>query len=310
MKINTKKTEKKIRIQTKSKKKMKWKQIELFHGSLFVLPSILILLFTSLIPLIYAFFVSFTNLNFAVNPDGSFIGLNNYTNAFNDQAFLHSMRITIIFVVITVLCETILGMLLALLFTRGGKSFSVTRTLIITPMVATPVVIGILWKIMLNTDYGVINYFLSFFGISKIDWLGDPFLAFISVMIVDIWEWTPFMILVFIAALISIPKNMIEAATIDGANSWNIFWKIKLPSIMPIVLVSVLLRFIDAFKVVDTVYVMTYGGPGNSTRLLSMFIYQEALKYFKIGYGSAISILFILLMFVLSFYFVRQRLKA
>lgn len=299
-----------ISILENKKYNLKKRKKEYIQGSVLLLPAILILLFTSLVPLLFAFGVSFTDWNLASKPEPSFSGIGNYVNAFKDFNFRNSILITLIFVFVTVFFEALIGMILALLYSREGKRFRLARTLLIIPMVSTPVVIGILWRIMLNTDYGVVNYFLSLVGISKIHWLGDPFWAFISIMIVDVWQWTPFMIIVFVAALLSVPKDVVNASKIDGATAWQILWKIRLPIIKPIIFIGILLRFIDAFKVVDTVFVMTYGGPGDATRVLSMFIYQEALKYFKVGYGSAISIIFILIMLTISFFFVRKHLKG
>lgn len=279
-------------------------------GSVLLFPSVLVLVFTSLIPLGYSFFNSFTNLNLSLGKKYNFVGFDNYTAAFKDDLFLRSLLITIVFVMVTVLIEIILGMLIALLFSRENRNFTISRTLLLLPMVSTPVVVGILWRIMLNTDYGVVNYFLGWFGFSKINWLGDPSLALTAIIAVDIWQWTPFIVLILIAALLSVPQELVEASTIDGANRWITFWSVRLPFILPVFLVSILLRFIDSFKVVDTVYVMTYGGPGNATKVVSMFIYQTSLKYFKIGYGSAISILFIIVLILVSFPFIRQRLNA
>jgi multiple sugar transport system permease protein len=282
---------------------------EKIYGSMLILPSILVLFFTSVIPLGYSLYISFTNLNFSLGKSYKFVGASNYVNAFKDELFIKSFFITILFVVVTVFFEVILGMAIALLFSREHRSFNLSRTLLLLPMVSTPIVIGILWRILLNSDYGLVNYLLSWFGISKVNWLGDPIMALIAVMAVDIWQWTPFIVLIVIAALLSVPQELMESARIDGAGHWLVFWKVKLPVIMPVFLIALLLRFIDAFKVVDTVYVMTYGGPGNATKVLSMFIYQTSLKYFKIGYGSAISILFIVFLIIISYPFIRQRLR-
>lgn len=282
---------------------------EKLYGSILIFPTILVLLLTSIIPLTYSVYISFTNLNLSYGTSYKFIGVENYVRIFQDELFIKSFGITILFVVVTVFFEMILGMCIALLFSREHRNFNLSRTMLLLPMVSTPVVIGILWRILLNTDIGLINYMIGWFGISKVNWLGDPTMALISVMVVDIWQWTPFIVLIVIAALISVPQELLEAAKIDGAGRWLSFWKVKLRVIMPVFMIALLLRFIDAFKVVDTIYVMTYGGPGNATKVLSMFIYQTSLKYFNIGYGSSIAILFILFLIIISFPFIKQRLK-
>ncbi len=281
-------------------------------GCLFLLPAVLFLVFTSLYPLTYALFLTFFRWDLKISPERSFIGLDNYVYAIGDSQFHSSLWVTLIFVGVTVTVEVVLGMVIALMVTRETSHGRVVRSLLLIPMVMTPVVVGILWRILFNPDFGLVNYILSLFGAdpTKLLWLGDPDLALWAVMITDIWEWTPFVVLVFVAGLTSLPVDTFKAARVDGASSWQIFWKITLPLLKPVILVTVLLRFLDAFKVVDTVYVMTYGGPGDSTKLLSFFIYETGLKYFNIGYASTVSWIFIVLMFVLTFYLIRERQRS
>ncbi len=281
-------------------------------GCLFLLPAVVFLIFTSLYPLTYALILTFYRWDLKISPQKTFIGLNNYAKAINDDQFHSSLWVTLIFVVVTVLVETVLGMAIALLVTRETRYGRVVRSLLLIPMVMTPVVVGILWRILFNPDFGLFNYILSLFGAdpTKLLWLGDPKLALWAVMITDIWEWTPFVVLCFVAGLTSLPVDTYKAARVDGASSWQIFWQISLPLLKPVILVTVLLRFLDAFKVVDTVYVMTYGGPGNSTKLLSFFIYETGLKYFNIGYASTVSWIFIVFMFILTFYLIRERQRS
>ena len=281
-------------------------------GCLFLLPAVLFLVFTSLYPLTYALYLTFFRWDLKISPERFFIGLDNYKYAIGDGQFHSSMWVTLIFVGVTVTAEIVLGMAIALLVTREISYGRVVRSLLLIPMVMTPVVVGILWRILFNPDFGLVNYILSLFGAdpTKLLWLGDPDLALWAVMITDIWEWTPFVVLVFVAGLTSLPLDTFKAARVDGASSWQIFWKISLPLLKPIILVTVILRFLDAFKVVDTVYVMTYGGPGNTTKLLSFFIYETGLKYFNIGYASTVSWIFIVLMFALTFYLIRERQRS
>lgn len=279
-------------------------------GYLFLLPTIGILFFTSLYPLGYAFVLSFFNLDYTKSKEMSFIGFQNYIMAFKDKAFLYSLSITIIFVIITVAIQFILGLAIALLLAREGKRLRIARSIILIPMVMTPVVVGVLWRMLYNPDYGLINYFLSLLHIPIQNWLGDPNIALISVMITDIWEWTPFVVLCFIAALTSLPREAYEAAMIDGANTFQILRYVTLPLIKAAIIVTLLMRAIDGFKIIDSLFVMTYGGPGDRTKLLSLFIYERGMKYFQIGYASAISWLFMIFMFIITFYLIRQRQKS
>lgn len=278
-------------------------------GSLFLLPAIGFLAFTSLYPLTYALFLTFHRWDLKISPDRAFIGLDNYVQAARDNQFHSSLWVTLVFVLVTVLVETVLGMAIALLVTRESRGGRVVRSLLLIPMVMTPVVVGVLWRMLFNPDFGLFNYVLSLFGADpgKLLWLGSPSLALWAVMFTDIWEWTPFVILCFVAGLTSLPVDTLKAARVDGASSWQIFWHVTLPLMKPVILVTVLLRFLDAFKVVDTIYVMTYGGPGSATKLLSFFIYETGLKYFNIGYASTVSWIFIALMFILTFYLIRER---
>lgn len=275
---------------------------ELRVGTLFLLPAVAFLAFTSLYPLGISLYLTFFRWDLKISPIRTFIGLDNYTRAFQDAQFLNSLQVTLIFVFVTVAVELVLGMAIALLVTREARGGRVVRSLLLIPMVMTPVVVGVLWRMLYNPDFGLINYLLSQLGADpdKLVWLGDPSLALIAVMITDIWEWTPFVVLVFIAGLTALPVDVIRAARIDGASPWQIFWRLTLPMMRPVILVTVLLRFLDAFKVVDTVFVMTSGGPGDTTKLLSFFIYETGLRYFNISYAATVSWLFIVLMFVLT----------
>lgn len=281
-------------------------------GSLFLLPAVLFLVFTSLYPLAYALVLTFFRWDLKISPQKTFIGLENYARAFQDGQFHHSLWVTLVFVIVTVATEIVLGMAIALLVTRETRYGRVVRSLLLIPMVMTPVVVGVLWRMLFNPDFGLFNYLLSLFGAdpTRLLWLGDPKLALWAVMITDIWEWTPFVVLCFVAGLTSLPVDTYKAARVDGASSWQIFWHVSLPLLRPVILVTLLLRFLDAFKVMDTVYVMTYGGPGDATKLLSFFIYETGLKYFNIGYASTISWLFIIFMFILTFYLIRERQRS
>lgn len=279
-------------------------------GTLFLLPTIGILFFTSLYPLGYALVLSFFNLDYTKSKEMSFIGFQNYVYAFKDKAFLYSLAISIVFVIVTIAIEFIAGLVIALLLAREGKRLRIARSIILIPMVMAPVVIGVLWRILYNPDSGLINYFLSLLHIPIQQWLSDPNLALVSVMITDIWEWTPFVILCFVAALTSLPQEAYEAAMIDGANTYQTLRYVILPMLKPAIIVTMLMRTLDGFKIIDSLYVMTYGGPGDRTKLLSFFIYERGMRYFQIGYASAVSWIFLIFMFIFTFYLIRQRQKS
>ena len=285
---------------------------DLVMGILFVLPAVGFLCLTSLYPLAYSLVISLGTWDLRYSPLWTFSGLANYGQLLQDPYFLFSLAISVVFAVVTVAVETVLGMAIALLVTRQGSRgllIRPARALLLIPMVMAPIVVGVLWRMLFNTDYGLVNYVLSFFGIHPINWLAQPTSAYAAIIITDIWEWTPFIVLAFTSAIMTLPQELQEAARVDGATAWQIFWRVNLPVLMPVVIIVVLLRFLDAFKVVDTVYAMTQGGPGNATQLMSFWIYQQGLSYFDIGYAAAASWVFLVLVFLLSFFLIRKRLQ-
>jgi multiple sugar transport system permease protein len=272
---------------------------------------VIFLCITSLYPLGYSLVKSLGQWDLRYSPDWSFTGLSNYTQLFQDSDFLHSLGISVLFALITVGMEAVLGMALALLVTRDSSRTVLmrpARALLLIPMVMAPIIVGVLWRMLFNTDYGLVNYFLSLIHVPPTNWLAYPGSAYIAILITDIWEWMPFVVLAFTSAIVALPSELHEAAAVDGAGAWIIFWRINLPLLRPVIIIVVLLRFLDAFKVVDTVYVMTQGGPGNATELISYWIYQQGLNYFDIGYASAASWILLILVFLLSFFLIRSRL--
>jgi multiple sugar transport system permease protein len=259
----------------------------------FLLPAILLLLFLTIFPFIYSLFLSFNQWNLA-NRLGTwtFVGVGNYVKIlFNDPFFWSAVKTTIVFLLITVSIELVLGLAIAILLSQETHFVDLVRTVIIIPMMITPVVVGLIWRFMYNTDLGMMNYLLSLLGIQGPIWLGDVRYAMWAVIIADVWEWTPFMILILLAALQSLPHEPIEAAIVDGASRFQMLRYIILPMIKPAIVVALLLRSIDSFKTFDLVYVLTMGGPGISTQLLSLYTYKWGFKFFEMGYAAALSYL-------------------
>jgi multiple sugar transport system permease protein len=201
--------------------------------------------------------------------------------------------------VVTIGLQLVLGMGIALLLQRQVVAQGLIRTALLLPMMTTPVVVGLIWRFMFNPTQGIVNYLLGLIGIPGPNWLGGLQTGLLSVMIADIWEWTPFMVLILLAALQTLPQEPYEAAAIDGASTWQTFLHITLPLLRPTIVVAVLLRAIDSFKTFDLVYVMTNGGPGTSTETLSFYTYKWGFKFFQMGYASALS--FVMLIMVIIF---------
>jgi multiple sugar transport system permease protein len=166
---------------------------------------------------------------------------------------------------------------------------------------------GTLWRMMLDRAYGVINYFISLLGIPPVGWLSNPTLAIYSVIFVDFWIFTPYVAILIISSVKAIPQSFKDAARVDGATPWKLFWRIVLPIISPVIIIVLMIRFIDAFKVFDTIFVMTQGGPGNATEMIPTYIYRTGIKFFRVGFSSSLAIAFIIVMFLISGIFIRLR---
>ncbi|MED4602814.1 sugar ABC transporter permease [Paenibacillus validus] len=273
---------------------------------LLFVPTMLVLISMTIVPFIFSLLTSLTNYKATEPERWSFVGLDNFVRALTDKDVQISFLNTVIYVGCAVFFEFILGILIALLMNRKMKGISVIRMLLLLPMMATPVAVGLMWRWLFNTDFGIFNYYLSaWFGITGPNWLGDHALAMPVVVLVDIWQWTPFMVLSLLAGLQSLPDDPVEAAWMDGASPLQLFWHVTLPQLRPVILVVLLIRMIDAFKSFDVVWTLTNGGPGLSTELLSLRVYRVAFKFWETGYASAISWLFLILVIVITSQFIR-----
>lgn len=274
---------------------------------LFLSPALVFLLFANIYPICYALYMSFFQYNRLIpNAVPVFNGIKNYIDLVKDPKVIDSFVRTVAFVGVTVLIEFIFGMLLALLITTSIKGMEYLRGFFLIPLMMTPVVAGTLWRTLYHSIYGPINYFLGLVGIPPQEFLGNPSLALPSIMALEIWQQTPIVIFILAAGIQSLPVEIYKSAAVDGASKWQIFTRITLPLLKPVFFVALLLRIMDAFKIFDTIYVMTYGGPGKATELISMFIYKEGLKYFKIGRASTLSVMFLILIFLISINFLKR----
>ncbi|MCL5987152.1 MAG: sugar ABC transporter permease [Actinobacteria bacterium] len=274
---------------------------------LFISPALAFIIFANVYPIFYALYMSFFKYNMLVpGSKPTFIGLQNYIIAVFDPKVIDSFTRTLFYVGGCLIIEFIIGMGLALLITSNVRGMASIRGIFLVPLMMTPVVAGTLWRTLYNSLYGPINWFLSLFGAPVIEFLGDAKTALPSIMGVEIWQQTPVVIFILAAGIQSLPVEIYKAAAVDGASKWQIFTRITLPLLKPVFFVTLLLRVMDLFKVFDTVYVMTYGGPGKATELISMFIYKAGLKYFDIGKAAAMSWMFLVIIFVISLPFLRR----
>ncbi len=280
--------------------------------ALFLVPALLVLIIVQGYPLVYSAYFSTVDWSLAKSTEpGAFIGFANYTKAFTDKVFLDAVNVTVVFALAATALEMLIGFLLAYLTIGESVLLQIARTILIMPMVIAPVAVGTLWRMILSARAGLLNYGLSLVGIAGPDWLGNPNLSLVSLVIIDVWEWSPFVMVIYVAALSSLPIEPFRAAAVDGASRWQIFRHITLPLLLPVTLLTLMFRLIDTLLTLDIVYTTTYGGPGFKTHTLTFWIYQQGLRYFNISYAAATS--WILLIACLSiavvFLILRSRLN-
>lgn len=274
----------------------------------FLTPTLVFLGITALLPLLYSLYLSFFRMKLNLpNQTPQFVGFENYARMLTDQLLHTSTWNTILFAVISVALETVLGLMVAMVICSDKRWARIVTSIFMIPMIMAPVAIGTLWRMMLDSSTGVINYLLSFLGIPSINWLSNPISAMIAVMLVNVWQLTPWVTVICAAGLKALPSDCLQAGLMDGATSGQIFRHIVIPLIKPVLVVVLMIRFIDAFKVFDTVYVMTNGGPGSATEMLPNYIYKQGLKFFDAGYAAALAIVFVLTMTLCTTLFLRWR---
>ncbi len=265
----------------------------------FMAPAAVVMIIALLYPLLYMVYGSFRDWDPSQTiSETDFVGFKNYITLFYDPSFRESLSVTLRFAFAVVTVEMVLGVGLALLLDRKIRGMSVLRTLFILPMMIAPVVVGLMWRYMYHPTVGTFNRFLKSLGLDGVDWLGQH--ALLSVIIADIWQWTPFIFILSLAALQSLPQSALEAARIDGATGWQQIWHIKIPLMMPVLIVTCLLRLIDAFKVLEVILVMTEGGPGLSTEILALRISRTATEFRELGVAAAMSNYLLILLLVLT----------
>jgi len=262
-----------------------------------IAPSVFLLLLIGLFPLIYAFVVSFQQITMT-DYDTSFAGLVNYQALFSDQRLWESILHTIVITVIALPVELILGLALAYLFLEKMYGKQIFISLIVLPTVISPIVSGATWRLLFDQRYGPINQVLSWIAGREVVmlWTIEPILVYPAILICEIWQWTPFMFLILLAALSNVDKSLTEAAELDGAGFWRIFLKIELPAIWPVMAIAILIRGVDLFRIFDMVWALTGGGPGTYTETISIYTYVQGFRQFETSYTAAIAFLIVALM--------------
>lgn len=267
---------------------------------LFVAPCMVVILLVTIFPTFYSLGLSFTKWEVGMQ-DRPFIGFGNYIELFSTARFVHSILITLIMVIGGVGIELLLGFSLAQLLTGDMKGKRIIVAALLLPVMVMPVVVGYTWRLLWDAQYGPINQVIGWIIGQPFTytWLAKPDTALLAILVTEIWQWTPFMFLVFLSGLAVLDPEVFEAADIDGASGWQKLWHMTVPLMRPIIIVAILIRGLDALKFFDIIFTLSGGGPGNSTETLSFYIYQTGYQFFRLGYGAAAS--FVLLIFLAVF---------
>ncbi len=277
-------------------------------GQWLVTPAAVLISGIAFVPVLVAFWLSLHSYNLRYPLRGRpFIGLGNYIEMLGDGRLLNAFRVTMQFAVVSVAVELILGMLFALVMNRAFKGRAIVRASILVPWSMTTVVMARMWAWIYNSDYGIFNALLQQLGIIEnyVPWIASPKFALWAAIGADIWKTTPFMALLLLAGLQTIPHELYEAAMVDGAGAWRRFWLITIPMLKPTILVSLLFRTLDAVRVFDLLYVLTGGGPGFASESLSVYTYRSLFVSLDFGYGSALSVLTFAFVMLISFIYIK-----
>jgi multiple sugar transport system permease protein len=273
-------------------------QTEKLTGWLLLIPALLVLALVFVYPILRAFWLSLFTENLGTQLQPVFSGLVNYTRMIGDGRFWQSLGNTTIFTAISVLLELILGMGIAIVLNQPFRGRGIVRTITIIPWALPTAVMGLAWAWIFNDQFGIANDILQRLGFitTGINWLGEPTLAMVALIVADVWKTTPFISIILLAGLQSISQDLYEAHSIDGANPWASFYQITLPLLMPQILIALLFRFAQAFGIFDLVQVMTGGGPAGATETVSIYIYATVMRYLDFGYGAALVVVTFLLL--------------
>ncbi|UZF90299.1 carbohydrate ABC transporter permease [Bosea sp. NBC_00550] len=275
---------------------------------LFSLPAVLVITAVIVFPWLFTLYMS--GQDWKIGGGVEFVGLGNFAELAKDQRFLESMGHTVYFTVLAVVLPIVFGTAAALVFHREFPFRGLLRTIFVMPMMATPVAVALVWTMMFHPQLGVLNYLLSLIGIGPQGWVYDPATVIPTLVMVEVWHWTPLVMLIVLGGLAGLPREPYESALIDGANDWHMFRHITLPLVWPFIMVAIVIRTIDALKAFDTIFVITQGGPGTASETLNIFLYLQAFQFYKIGYASAVVVIFFVIIIMLSLLLLYARQKS
>ncbi|NEE03337.1 ABC transporter permease subunit [Phytoactinopolyspora halotolerans] len=280
-------------------------------AALMVVPGIVVLALTTTLPLLYLVGTSLFRYDLTAPAGNGFIGFDNYVRLASDERFWDSLRLSAVFTASTVILQVSIGIGLAVLVERMSRGRALVRMAALLPILLAPVVVGLIWRsLMLTPDFGIVNYLSTVLGLGSRNWLGDPSLALGSVVVMHTWQWTPFAYLIFSASLATVPREILEAAEVDGANAWQRFWTIVVPLLRPAIVVVVIFRTVVALSAFDAVYAATGGGPGTATELVDIYIFRVSFQQLSLGYGSALAVAMLVITLAVTLVFLKMRRAA
>jgi multiple sugar transport system permease protein len=267
---------------------------------IYPLPAILFVALLMVFPVLYTTYISLTNWTLTSGAAPSFVGLANYGQVLIEPRFLQALWRTMVFTISAVAAEAVLGVAAALLLNRAFVGRNLVKLLLLLPLVATPVAVGIVFNLFYDPTIGLANYVLESLGLPASSWISDARTVLFSLVIVDVWQWTPMITLIVLAGLAALSDEPAEAARIDGASEWQIIRLITIPMVMPVIVTAVILRLIDALKTFDIIFAMTGGGPGYASETLNLIGYKYSFEYFRMGQAAVILVVLFLIVLACS----------
>jgi multiple sugar transport system permease protein len=270
------------------------------RGNRFIIPALILLSFVTIYPVIYVFYLSLQR-KLLIFDISKFVGLYNYLFLLEDDRFWNALKNTVYFTTVSVSLELLLGLSIAILLNKSFRFRGFVRAVVLIPWAIPTVISARMWEWIYNTDFGILNYIIG----AKINWLGSPFLAMNAAVFMDVWKTTPFVAILLMAGLQIIPRELYQAAQVDGAGTWAIFKKITLPLLKPVILIVLIFRTLDAFRIFDAIYVLTGGGPANTTETLSIYAYKVLFQTLQFGYGSTLSVIVFMCIGGISIFYIK-----
>jgi multiple sugar transport system permease protein len=272
------------------------------YSGLLVAPAMIVLIFFGLFPLFYAMNLAFRHVDLTAGPSAvwTFMGLDNFRYALNNTVFFQASLRTLVFAIVSVSIQMILGILLAFQINQLKWFKGIIRALFLLPLASAPAAVGMIWRYLYDSEFGVFNAALQAAGLHPVNWLGDPSMAMISIVIFDVWQWTPFVLLIALAGLQSLPKEPFEAASLDGASTWMVLRRLTFPLLSPVLTLIFILRSIDAARLYDPIATTTRGGPGTMTETVTYLLYRVGLKQFRLDQASAMALIIMFVIVVFS----------